>query len=460
MMTLEQSIQLIISKQKEYFYKGNTRNVQGRYDQLEKLYLTIKKNERAIMDALKTDLNKSEFEAYSTEIGILLEEIQFSKKNLKKWAAPKKVKTALTHIGTTGKIVPEPFGTALIIAPWNYPFQLALSPLAGAIAAGNTAVLKPSEFAPNVSNLLKDLVEEIYPPELVTVIEGGIETNQMLLAQKFDTIFFTGSVPVGKIVMKAASEHLTPVTLELGGKSPCIVHKDANLELSAKRIAFGKFTNAGQTCIAPDYLLIDKEIKAEFLIMLKREINEMFGTNPLQNENFSRMISKKHFDRLIQFLSDGKVIIGGAADPETLKIAPTILDGVNADANVMQEEIFGPILPVMDYSNLDEVISFIQDRPKPLALYLFTSSKQTEQQVIQHVSFGGGCINDTLMHIATPHLPFGGVGESGMGNYHGKYSFDAFSHYKSVLHQTTKFDFSFRYPHAKNGLKWIRRLLK
>ncbi|PLR65958.1 aldehyde dehydrogenase family protein [Bacillus sp. UMB0893] len=459
-MTLEQSIQLIISKQKEYFYKGNTRNVQGRYDQLEKLYLTIKKNERAIMDALKTDLNKSEFEAYSTEIGILLEEIQFSKKNLKKWAAPKKVKTALTHIGTTGKIVPEPFGTALIIAPWNYPFQLALSPLAGAIAAGNTAVLKPSEFAPNVSNLLKDLVEEIYPPELVTVIEGGIETNQMLLAQKFDTIFFTGSVPVGKIVMKAASEHLTPVTLELGGKSPCIVHKDANLELSAKRIAFGKFTNAGQTCIAPDYLLIDKEIKAEFLIMLKREINEMFGTNPLQNENFSRMISKKHFDRLIQFLSDGKVIIGGAADPETLKIAPTILDGVNADANVMQEEIFGPILPVMDYSNLDEVISFIQDRPKPLALYLFTSSKQTEQQVIQHVSFGGGCINDTLMHIATPHLPFGGVGESGMGNYHGKYSFDAFSHYKSVLHQTTKFDFSFRYPHAKNGLKWIRRLLK
>nr|WP_191567150.1 aldehyde dehydrogenase [Metabacillus idriensis] len=459
-MTLEQSIQLIISKQKEYFYKGNTRNVQGRYDQLEKLYLTIKKNERAIMDALKTDLNKSEFEAYSTEIGILLEEIQFSKKNLKKWAAPKKVKTALTHIGTTGKIVPEPFGTALIIAPWNYPFQLALSPLAGAIAAGNTAVLKPSEFAPNVSNLLKDLVEEIYPPELVTVIEGGIETNQMLLAQKFDTIFFTGSVPVGKIVMKAASEHLTPVTLELGGKSPCIVHKDADLELSAKRIAFGKFTNAGQTCIAPDYLLIDKEIKAEFLIMLKREINEMFGTNPLQNENFSRMISKKHFDRLIQFLSDGKVIIGGAADPETLKIAPTILDGVNADANVMQEEIFGPILPVMDYSNLDEVISFIQDRPKPLALYLFTSSKQTEQQVIQHVSFGGGCINDTLMHIATPHLPFGGVGESGMGNYHGKYSFDAFSHYKSVLHQTTKFDFSFRYPHAKNGLKWIRRLLK
>ncbi len=321
-------------------------------------------------------------------------------------------------------------------------------------------MLKPSEFAPNVSNLLKDLVEEIYPPELVTVIEGGIETNQMLLAQKFDTIFFTGSVPVGKIVMKAASEHLKPVTLELGGKSPCIVHKDADLELSAKRIAFGKFTNAGQTCIAPDYLLIDKEIKAEFLIMLKREINEMFGTNPLQNENFSRMISKKHFDRLIQFLSDGKVIIGVAADPETLKIAPTILDGVNADANVMQEEIFGPILPVMDYSNLDEVISFIQDRPKPLALYLFTSSKQTELQVIQHVSFGGGCINDTLMHIATPHLPFGGVGESGMGNYHGKYSFDAISHYKSVLHQTTKFDFSFRYPHAKNGLKWIRKLLK
>lgn len=460
MMTLEQSIQSIISNQRDYFYKGNTRNVQERYDQLQKLYLTIKKNERAVMDALKKDLNKSEFEAYSTEIGILLEEIQFSKKNLKKWAAPKKVKTALTHIGTAGKIVPEPFGTALIIAPWNYPFQLALSPLVGAIAAGNTAVLKPSEFAPNVSKLLKKLVEETFPPELVTVVEGGIETNQMLLTQKFDTIFFTGSVPVGKLVMKAASEHLTPVTLELGGKSPCIVHKDADLKLSAKRIAFGKFTNAGQTCIAPDYLLIHKDIKAEFLEMLKHEITEMFGSNPLQNENYSRMISEKHFARLNQFFQDGEAILGGASDPETLKIAPTILDRVDANTNVMQEEIFGPILPVMDYSNLDEVISFIQDRPKPLALYLFTSSKQTEQQIIQHVSFGGGCINDTLMHIATPHLPFGGVGESGMGNYHGKYSFEAFSHYKSVLHQTTKFDFSFRYPHAKNGLKLIKKLLK
>lgn len=459
-MNTQEQIQALLSNQRAYFLKGNTRSVQGRCNQLEKLRLTIKKNERAIMDALKKDLNKSEFEAYSTEIGILLEEISFSQKNLKKWAAPKKVKTAMTHIGTTGKIVPEPFGTALIIAPWNYPFQLALSPLIGAIAAGNTAVLKPSEFATNVSKLLKDLVEETFPSELVAVIEGGIETNQVLLAKKFDVIFFTGSVPVGKIVMEAASKHLTPVTLELGGKSPCIVHKDADLKLSAKRIAFGKFTNAGQTCIAPDYLLVHSEIKKEFLSLLQAEVTEMFSEDPLLNENYSRMISEKHFDRLTEFFSDGKAIFGGKADRDSLKIAPTILDEVNADAAVMQEEIFGPIFPVMEYTDLDQAITFIQDRPKPLALYLFTSSKQTEQQIIGQVSFGGGCINDTLMHIATPHLPFGGVGESGMGNYHGKYSFEAFSHYKSVLHQTTKFDFSFRYPHAKNGLKLIRKLLK
>ena len=459
-MNTHEQIKALLSHQRAYFLKGNTRSVQGRHDRLEKLRLFIKKNERAIMDALKKDLNKSEFEAYSTEIGILLEEISFSQKNLKKWAAPKKVKTAMTHIGTTGKIVPEPFGTALIIAPWNYPFQLALSPLIGAIAAGNTAVLKPSEFAPNVSKLLKELVEETFPSELAAVIEGGIETNQVLLAQKFDVIFFTGSVPVGKIVMEAASKHLTPVTLELGGKSPCIVHKDADLKLSAKRIAFGKFTNAGQTCIAPDYLLVHSAVKKEFLSLLQAEITEMFSENPLLNENYSRMISEKHFDRLTEFFSDGKAIFGGKADRSSLKIAPTILDEVNVDAAVMQEEIFGPVFPVMEYTDLDQAITFIQDRPKPLALYLFTSSKQTEQQIIGQVSFGGGCINDTLMHIATPHLPFGGVGERGMGNYHGKYSFEAFTHYKSVLHQTTKFDFSFRYPHAKNGLKLIRKLLK
>jgi aldehyde dehydrogenase (NAD+) len=311
-----------------------------------------------------------------------------------------------------------------------------------------------------VSKLLKELVEETFPSELAAVIEGGIETNQVLLAQKFDVIFFTGSVPVGKIVMEAASKHLTPVTLELGGKSPCIVHKDADLQLSAKRIAFGKFTNAGQTCIAPDYLLVHRAVKKEFLSLLQAEITEMFSENPLLNENYSRMISEKHFDRLTEFFSDGKAIFGGKADRESLKIAPTILDEVNVDAAVMQEEIFGPVFPVMEYTDLDQAITFIQDRPKPLALYLFTSSKQTEQQIIGQVSFGGGCINDTLMHIATPHLPFGGVGESGMGNYHGKYSFEAFTHYKSVLHQTTKFDFSFRYPHAKNGLKLIKKLLK
>ncbi|MEK3806457.1 aldehyde dehydrogenase [Bacillus sp. FSL H8-0547] len=455
-----EQIQSILAAQREYFLKGHTRKLEDRKKNLDRLRKSIKRNEQAIIDALNKDLNKSEFEAYTTEIGILLEEISFAGKHLKKWAAPEKVKTAVTHIGTTGRIIPEPYGTALIIAPWNYPFQLALSPLVGAISAGNTAVLKPSEFAPAVSALLKKIIEETFPKEYIAVIEGGIETNQQLLAEKFDTIFFTGSVPVGKIVMEAASKHLTPVTLELGGKSPCIVHKDADLKLSARRIAFGKFTNAGQTCIAPDYLMVHEDIKEEFMTLLKSEIEQMFGKDPLQNEKYSRMISEKHFDRLTEFFKDGTILHGGESDKSTLTIAPTIIGDVAADSPVMQEEIFGPIFPVLQYRELEEAISFIQARPKPLALYLFTSSKQTEEQVVTRVSFGGGCINDTLMHIATPHLPFGGVGESGMGNYHGKFSFDAFSHYKSVLNQTTRFDLSFRYPNAKNGLKIVKRLLK
>lgn len=460
MMNESALIKDLLANQRKYFSTGQTKPVHFRERQLLNLKQIIKKRETEIMAALSKDLNKSEHEAFSTEIGILLEEINFTLKHIKKWARPESVKTAITHFGTKGKIVPEPFGTVLIIAPWNYPFQLALSPLVGAIAAGNTAVIKPSEYAPAISALIRELIEEAFPPEYVAVIEGDVKTNQELLKEKFDYIFFTGSVPVGKIVMEAASKHLTPVTLELGGKSPCIVHNDANLRLAARRIAFGKFTNAGQTCIAPDYLLVQKSCKEEFLGLLKEAIRDLFGEHPIQNDNYSRIVTERHFDRLSGFLKEGRMIMGGREEKSVLKMEPTLLEPFDWEQNVMQEEIFGPILPVLEYDDLNEVIEKVNARPKPLALYLFTESQDTEDKIVGNISYGGGCINDTLMHIATPYLPFGGVGESGMGSYHGKYSFQTFSHYKGVLKQTTKFDLSFRYPTSKNGLKIMRKLLK
>ncbi|MBS2968177.1 aldehyde dehydrogenase [Metabacillus sp. KIGAM252] len=453
-------IQQIIKEQQTYFAAQKTKNISFRMEQLKKLKNGVKKHEQAIAEALALDLNKSELEAYSTEIGILYEEINFTLKRLRNWAKPKKVRTALTHTGSRGYVIQEPFGAVLIIAPWNYPFQLALSPLVGAIAAGNTAVIKPSELTPNVSALIKKILQEQYPASYIAAAEGGVATSQALLEQPFDYIFFTGSVPVGKVVMEAAAKHLTPVTLELGGKSPTIVDEHANIKLAAKRIVFGKFTNAGQTCIAPDYLLVQKKVKQELLDAMKDAINEFFGDKPLESSRYSKIVNDRHYSRLTRYLNDGEILFGGTRADETHRIAPTLLDQVDPDSPVMTEEIFGPIFPVMEYDTLDEAIEFVNSRPKPLALYLFTESKETEAEVTNLISFGGGCINDTLMHIATPYLPFGGVGESGMGSYHGKYSFETFSHAKSVLKQTTKFDFSFRYPSAKNGLKLVKRLLK
>ncbi|RFU69438.1 aldehyde dehydrogenase [Peribacillus saganii] len=450
----------LVDKQKKFFRTGKTKNLAYREKALQTLRETIRTHEKQFIEALKADLNKSEFEAYSTEIGVVLEEIRFMLKNFRSWAKPQKVKTPLTHFGSKGYIYPEPYGVALVIAPWNYPFQLAVAPLIGAIAAGNCAILKPSELTPKTSKVLARIISDIFPEEYIAVIEGGVETTQALLNGKLDYIFFTGSVPVGKIIMEAASKNLTPVTLELGGKSPCIVHEDANIKLAAKRIAWGKFMNAGQTCVAPDYLYLHQNIRDSFMQNLIQAIKELYGDQPLHNPNYTRIVSKRHFDRLQSFLTDGERTFGGESIGEKLLIEPTVLTKITWEHTVMQDEIFGPILPVLEYNDLSEVIEGIHNHPNPLALYLFSECKNVQQEVLNSISFGGGCINDTVYHLASPYLPFGGVGSSGTGAYHGKGSFDTFTHHKSILKQTTRFDLPVRYPNVKNGLKMIKYFLK
>ena len=450
----------IFQRQKEFFKTGQTKNYHFRMQSLERLREVIKENEQNIMDALRADLNKSEFEAYSTEIGVVLNEIRFVKKHLRKWMQPKRVKTPMTHFGSSSRIYPEPYGISLIIAPWNFPFQLSIAPIIGAIAAGNCVILKPSEFTPQTSALLADMISANFGREFITVFEGGIETNQALLKKPFDYIFFTGSPQVGRIVMKAASEHLTPITLELGGKSPCIIHEDAELKIAAKRIAWGKFLNAGQTCIAPDYIYVHETVKDDFLQLLKEEIVTLYGSNVLTNEDYSHIVNDNHFNRLKALFKDGEIFFGGNVDEEKNKIEPTVMINVSWEDEVMQGEIFGPILPILTYENLQEVYEGIENSPKPLALYLFTESKEVETEVLETVPFGGGSINDTVYHFANPYLPFGGVGTSGLGAYHGKESFETFSHYKGVLKQTTKFDIPFRYPNIKNGVEKIKLFFK
>ncbi|PFN96116.1 aldehyde dehydrogenase family protein [Bacillus sp. AFS076308] len=450
----------LINKQKSFFKTEKTKNVDFRIEALQKLRNAIKKNEKTLMESLRTDLNKSEFDAYTSEIGFVLEELRFTVKHLRSWAAPKKVKTPVTHIGSNSYIYPEPYGVALIIAPWNYPFQLAVAPLIGAISAGNCAIIKPSELTPKTSEVLETLIKEIFPEEYIAVVQGGVETSQALLYEQLDYIFFTGSVPVGKIIMESAAKHLTPVTLELGGKSPCIVHEDANLKLAAKRIAWGKFTNAGQTCIAPDYLYVHKSIKDVFLQQFKETTLELYGKEPLKNPDFTRIVSERHFNRLSSFLDNGQLFMGGNTDKERLTIEPTVLTDITWEESIMQDEIFGPLLPVMEYVDLSEVIEGIHRHPKPLALYIFSENNSIQEEVLNKVSFGGGCVNDTVYHFVSPYLPFGGVGTSGIGAYHGKGNFDTFSHQKSVLKQTTKFDIPFRYPNVKNGLEKIKLFMK
>ena len=456
------NIQRVLEKQKNYFNTGATRDLNFRVEKLRKLKESIVKNEKQILEALWADLHKSEFEAYATEIGIILDEINFAVKHLKSWAKTKKVRTPLTNFLSSSYIYSEPYGVSLIISPWNYPFQLLMAPLIGAIAAGNCAMLKPSENAIKTTGVIIKVIEESFSEEFVCVVEayGGKESSEELLKEEFDYIFFTGSVPVGKIVMEAASKHLTPVTLELGGKSPCIVDKDADVVLAAKRIAWGKFLNAGQTCVAPDYILVHQSVKSKLLTEITRYINEFFGENPAKSNDFPRIISERQFDRLVGLLDIGNIVTGGEHSKIEKYIAPTIIDNISWNDPIMLDEIFGPILPILEFENLEEVIKIVNSRPKPLALYFFSTNKKNQERIIDRISYGGGCINDTIMHVASPYLPFGGVGASGMAAYHGKGSYDVFSHKKSITKKSNLVDIKIRYAPYNDKIKLLKKLMK
>jgi aldehyde dehydrogenase (NAD+) len=449
-----------VQKQSEFFNSGVTLPLPFRMENLETLQNSILQHEHELSEALYQDLRKSAFEAYVSEIGFVLAEIRHTMKHLKTWMKPIRVRTPITHFGTKSFIHYEPYGTALIIAPWNYPFQLSIAPLVAAMAAGNCAIIKPSELAPHTSSIIARIIENTFPKEYICVVEGDVQTTTALLQQKVDYIFFTGSTHVGKIVMEAAAKHLTPVTLELGGKSPCIVHADANLKLAAKRIVWGKFLNAGQTCVAPDYVLVQEDVKDMLIEELTYYIHNFYGENPIESKDYTHIVNDRHFERLLSYLQEGRILTGGRSDTQSRAIEPTILDQIRWDSSVMQDEIFGPILPILGYKTIDQVIGMVKARPKPLALYLFTRDKAIEHQVLQQLSYGGGCINDTVFHIAQPNLPFGGVGDSGIGGYHGKHGFELFSHKKSVLKHTTLFDLPFRYHTSPNALKRIKWFLR
>lgn len=455
---IESTISNLVQTQRNFFKTGATRSVAFRLSMLTFLKQAIETHEEAIYEALKTDLNKGRQDAFTTEIGFVYGELARMEKKLRRLAKPKRVGTPLLHIGSKSDIHYEPYGNVLVIAPWNYPFQLAVAPIIGAIAAGNTVVLKPSELTPNVSRVLREVFETAFHERFGLVIEGDADVSSAVLEEKFDYIFFTGSTRVGKIVHQAAAKHLTPVTLELGGKSPTIVHRDANLKLAAKRIAWGKWLNAGQTCIAPDYVFVHEDVREEFLRLIEKEAFAQYG-NGVGVNSYVKIVSDSHLDRLSGYLPQGEILFGGQVDAATRKMAPTVMTDVDPESPLMQEEIFGPILPVYSYREVEEVIRFINDRDKPLALYLFTESEAVQHRVLDRVSFGGGCINDTLMHVAQHNLPFGGVGGSGIGGYHGKFSFETFSHRKGVVNNTTKFDLPFRYMRSNTDSKWMRYLL-
>lgn len=453
-------IKEVLEKQRAYFAKGETCDVSFRLNALNTLREAVRRHEKEILDALKSDLGKAPFEAYETEIGIILEELGHTIKNLRKWTAVKRVRVPFMHFKSSCYIYREPYGLSLIMSPWNYPFQLTLAPLIGSMAGGNCSVVKPSAYSPATSSVIARMLGACFEERYIAVIEGGREANNALLEEKFDYIFFTGSVGVGKMVMESASRNLTPLTLELGGKSPCIVDGDANIEIAARRIVWGKFLNAGQTCVAPDYLLAHREIKEPLLKDLKKYIRQFYGEAPLKNEDYPRIVNRRHFERLKGFLDNGDMAAGGEFDENTLRIAPTVLDGIKWEDPVMQEEIFGPVLPVIEFSDISQVISSVNSRPKPLALYLFTTSKATENRVVRSIPFGGGCINDTIVHLASSHMPFGGVGESGMGGYHGKWSFAAFTHEKSILKKSNRIDIKLRYPPYGDKLPLLKKLFR
>lgn len=441
------------------FQTGATRDYAFRADALQKLRDAIIRNEDLLNDALAADLNKSRCESYLCEIGLVLDEIRFHRKHLRRWMKNRRVRPSVSQMPGRCFLSPEPHGVTLIMAPWNYPVNLCLEPLIGAISGGNTAVLKPSAYAPATSGAIAKIIADTFPPEYIAVVDGGRQQNMALLEQRFDYIFFTGSPAVGRVVMEAAAKNLTPVTLELGGKSPVIVDETANIRLAARRIAFGKVTNAGQTCVEPDYLLIHESVKDRFVQEFRGALQNFFPAGDMTS--MVTIISEKHYARVKSLLDGGHILLGGCCDDARRFIEPTLVDGITLDSPIMKEEIFGPVLPVIPYRELDECVDWIRSFERPLAFYLFTESRTNEKKFLDTCSFGGGCINDTLMHLANPHLPFGGVGGSGLGSYHGKKSFDTFTHLRSVFRQSSRIDVPLRYmPYTDRQMKLIRRILK
>lgn len=454
------SIKHTIQSQQSYFYTGITRPISYRKEMLKKLRSGLEYYENEFIDALQKDFQKPVFETYATEIAQLYKELSFAIANVGTWSERKRVSSVLVSFPSKHFIYPEPYGTVYIIGAWNYPLLLTMLPLIGAMTAGNCVVLKPSELAWNTSNLINRMFSEIFEEKYIKVYEGGAEVNKLLLEQQFDYIFFTGSSSVGKIVMKAAAEKLIPITLELGGKSPCIVDEDADPYVSASRVIFGKFLNAGQTCIAPDYLYVHKNIKEDFIKAFKAILEKRYGNNAKLSDDYARIINKKHFERLNNYLLKGNILVGGETDVEEYYIAPTLIDNISWEDGIMKGEIFGPILPLLVFDNFDDLLDILKEREKPLAAYYFSGNKNKQERFINAFNFGGGCINDTIFHFGNPHLPIGGVGNSGIGRYHGKYSFDTFSNFKSIVKKPFALDVNLRYPPYKGKLKWIKLLFK
>lgn len=454
-------IDILFEKQKKFFQSGQTLPVRWRVEMLKRLKRCVQENQQAIADALYADLGKSRQESYMCETGMVLSELSYLIRHTPTLARKKRVKTPLAQFCAKSYVLPTPYGNTLIMSPWNYPFLLTIGPLADAIAAGNTAIVKPSAYSPATSALIARLIASCFPEEYVAVVLGGREENAHLLEKKFDFVFFTGSQEVGKVVLRHTAEHLTPAVLELGGKSPVIVDATANIPLASKRIIFGKIINCGQTCVAPDYVLCHRSVKTQLIEEMKKQLKLQLGERPLENPDYGHMVSAKHFDRVWNLIDYEKVVCGGVCDPERLQIAPTIMDNVSWDDQVMGQEIFGPVLPILSFDSMTQVYDALKDRPKPLALYLFSTDKKTVDFVTNHISYGGGCINDTIIHLATEHMGFGGVGESGMGAYHGKTGFDTFSHRKSIVDKKNWIDLPMRYqPYRPIYDKMVRFFLK
>lgn len=457
----EQEIKDILQQQNHFFSSGKTIPAEFRLKQLESLKEAMIRHEADLAAALKEDLGKSRMESYMCEIGLTLSELTWMQKHLRSLMRSKRVSTPAAQFAAKSFRSPSPYGTVLIMSPWNYPVLLTLDPLIDAIAAGNTAVVKPSAYAPCTFDVMKTMIEECFPAHYVAVVDGGRAENQALLQQRFDMIFFTGGKTVGREVLRHAAEYLTPVTLELGGKSPCIVDSTAKIRLAAKRIVFGKYLNCGQTCVAPDYILCDKRIRDELITAVLAEIEKQFGKEPLKNPNYGKIINEKHFERILGLINGEKLVYGGQSEPESLRIAPTVLNNITWDDAVMGEEIFGPLLPILTFDTLDEALDTVESHPHPLALYFFSEDKAAQKKVLDTCRFGGGCINDTIIHLATSDMPFGGVGESGMGSYHGRVGFETFSHYRSIVDKKTWMDLPIRYQ-KYTGLKekMMRMFLK